>query len=72
MVSIAVKTFGVCGFSRLAVMDWRLWFLTLMRQLPLPSSLKQFREYVRGKFFTVKVRAQMMASSFCEAVFRSV
>ena len=34
MVSIAVKTFGVCDFSRLAVMDWRLrrwplWFLAL-------------------------------------------
>jgi len=30
-----VKTFGVCDFSRLAVMDWRfrrwrLWFLALM------------------------------------------
>jgi len=35
MVSIAVKTFGVCDFSRLAVTDWRLrhwrlWFLALM------------------------------------------
>jgi len=34
-VSIAVKTFGVCDFSRLAVTDWRLrrwrwWFLALM------------------------------------------
>jgi len=34
-VSIAVKTFGVRDFSRLAVMDWRLrrwrlWFLALM------------------------------------------
>ena len=34
-MSIAVKTFGVCDFSRLAVMDWRLrrwrlWFLALM------------------------------------------
>jgi len=33
--SIAVKTFGVCDFSRLAVTDWRLrrwrlWFLALM------------------------------------------
>jgi len=28
-VSIAVKTFGVCDFSRLAVTDWRLWFLAL-------------------------------------------
>jgi len=32
---IAVKTFGVCDFSRLAVTDWRLrrwrlWFLALM------------------------------------------
>jgi len=25
-----VKTFGVCDFSRLAVTDWRLWFLALM------------------------------------------
>jgi len=30
MVSIAIKTFGVCNFSRLAVTDWRLWFLALM------------------------------------------
>jgi len=34
-VSIAVKTFGVCDFSRLAVTDWRLrrwrlWFWALM------------------------------------------
>jgi len=34
-VSIAVKTFGVGDFSRLAVTDWRLrhwrlWFLALM------------------------------------------
>ena len=34
-VSIAVKNFGVCDFSRLAVTDWRLrrwclWFLALM------------------------------------------
>jgi len=34
-VSIAVKTFGVCDFSRLAVTvwrlrRWRLWFLALM------------------------------------------
>ena len=34
-MSIAVKTFGVCDFSRLAVTDWRLrrwrlWFLALM------------------------------------------
>ena len=34
-VSIAVKTSGVCDFSRLAVTDWRvrrwrLWFLALM------------------------------------------
>ena len=34
-VSIAVKTFGVCDFFRLAVTDWRLrrwrlWFLALM------------------------------------------
>jgi len=33
--SIAVKTFGVCDFSFLAVTDWRLrrwrwWFLALM------------------------------------------
>jgi len=33
--SIAVKTFGVCDFSRSAVTDWRLrrwrlWFLALM------------------------------------------
>jgi len=27
MVSIAVKTFDVCDFFRLAVTDWRLWFL---------------------------------------------
>jgi len=35
MVSIAVKTVGVCDFSRWAVTDWRsrrwrLWFLALM------------------------------------------
>jgi len=35
MVSIAVKAFGVCDFSRLAVTDWRLrrwrlWFMALM------------------------------------------
>ena len=29
-VSIAVKTFGVCDFSRLAVTDWRLRILALM------------------------------------------
>jgi len=34
-VGIAVKTFGVCDFSRLVVTDWRmrrwrLWFLALM------------------------------------------
>jgi len=27
---VAVKNFGVCDFSRLAVTDWRLWFLALM------------------------------------------
>jgi len=35
MVGIAVKTFGVSDFSRLAVTEWRLrrwrlWFLALM------------------------------------------
>jgi len=30
MVSIAVKTFGVCDFSHLVVTDWRFWFLALM------------------------------------------
>ena len=25
-----MKNFGVCDFSRLAVTDWRLWFLALM------------------------------------------
>jgi len=39
-VSIAVKTFGVCVFSRLAVTDWRLrrwglWFFALMAATPL-------------------------------------
>ena len=34
-VGIAVKNFGVCDYSRLAVTDWRLrrwrlWFLALM------------------------------------------
>jgi len=33
-VSIAVKTFGVCDFSRLAVTDWRLWFLALTTATP--------------------------------------
>ena len=37
--SIAVKTFGVCDFSRLAVTDWRLrrwrlWLLALMTATP--------------------------------------
>ena len=41
-VSIAVKTFGVCDFSRLAVTDWRLrrWrlcFLALMTATPLKN-----------------------------------
>ena len=41
-VSIAVTTFGVCDFSRLAVTDWRLrrwrlWFLALMTATPLFS-----------------------------------
>jgi len=41
-VSIAVKTFGVCDFSRLAVTDWRLrrwrlWFLALMTATPSNS-----------------------------------
>jgi len=40
MVIIAVKTFGVCEFSRLAVTDWRLrrwrlWFLAFMTATPL-------------------------------------
>ena len=39
MVGIAVKTFGVSDFSRLAVTDWllrrrRLWFLALMTATP--------------------------------------
>jgi len=34
MVSIAVKTFDVCDFSRLAVTDWRLWFLALLTATP--------------------------------------
>ena len=38
-VSIAVKTFGHCDFSRLAVTNWRLrrwrlWFLALMTATP--------------------------------------
>jgi len=33
-ISVAVKTFGVCDFSRLAVTDWRLWFLALMTATP--------------------------------------
>jgi len=46
-VSIAVKTFGVCDFSRLAVTDWRLrrwrlWFLALLTATPLFSL--DFRE----------------------------
>jgi len=39
MASIAVKTFGVCDFSRLAVTDWRLrrwrlWFSALYDSYP--------------------------------------
>ena len=34
-VSIAVKTFGVCDFSLLAVTDRHLWFLALMTATPL-------------------------------------
>ena len=34
-VSIAVTNLGVCDFSRLAVRDWRLWFLALMTATPL-------------------------------------
>ena len=42
-VSIAVKTFGVCDVSRLAVTDWRLrrwrlWFLALMTATQLEYS----------------------------------
>jgi len=42
-VSIAIKTFGVCDFSRLAVTDWRLrrWrlcFLALMTATHLDRS----------------------------------
>jgi len=52
--SIAVKTFGVCDFSRLAVTDWRLrrwrlWFLALMtatQNLPyVTDSLSNFFIY---------------------------
>jgi len=48
-VSIAVKTFGVCDFSRLAVTDWRLrrwrlWVLALMRATKI-------REEPRGAYF---------------------
>jgi len=50
MVSIAVKTFGVGDFSRLAVTDWRLrrwrlWFSALMTstQESLPDSSTSFQ-----------------------------
>jgi len=33
-VNIAVQTFGVCDFSRLAVTDWRLRLLALMTATP--------------------------------------
>jgi len=44
-VSIAVKTFGVCDLSRLAVTDWRLrrlrlWFLALMTATRVEHSRK--------------------------------
>jgi len=47
MVSIAVKTFGVCDFSNLAVTDWRLrrwrwWFLALMTATHLSKKLNPF------------------------------
>ena len=42
-VSIAVETFGVCDFSRLAVTDWRLrrwclWVLALMTATPVAAT----------------------------------
>ena len=41
---MAVETFGVCDFSRLAVTDWRLrcwrlWLLALMTATPQRSGL---------------------------------
>jgi len=47
-VSIAVKTFGVCDFSRVAVTDWRLWrwrlwFLALMTAThPVPLKVLKY------------------------------
>jgi len=52
-VSIAVKTFGVCDFCRLAVTDWRLrrwrlWFLAPVTATPPKHPLNHFILEMRG------------------------
>ena len=63
-VSIAVKTIGVCDFSRLAVTDWRLrrwrlWFLALMtathqnvEMVSLLMSLKHIVRYNKDSLYS--------------------
>jgi len=51
--SIAVKTFGVCDFSRLAVTDWRLrrwrlWFWALMTATQLQHPLFSYCDLTFG------------------------
>jgi len=62
---MAVKTFGVCDFSRLAVTDWRLrrwrlWFSALMTATPffsfeLAYEVSKFLELKRIKRFRLTV-----------------
>jgi len=58
---IAVTKFGVCDFSRLAVTDWRLWFLALMTATRHCNSLSNFRirpEEVSFYFIIFKVSSR--------------
>jgi len=54
-VSIAVKTFGVCDFSHLAVtgwrlLRWRLWFSALMTATQSIAYPYMDSQKMRGKF----------------------
>ena len=77
-VSIAVKTFGVCDFSRLVVTAWRLrrwrlWFLALMTATPAENFFNRAREQFYFVFYilfdltefrTVYIRSNNAAVSF--------
>jgi len=74
-VSITVKTFGVCDFSRLAVTNWRLrrwrlWFLALMTatQVRLGASASFHCQVLLGLGTKGVKRTKIRSVKFTEAI----